>query len=225
MTAAAPRAAVRPGGSRPDGSRQWSRALLGWLEWLAHPVLAGAAFAVLSLGVVTWLPALAATAHVLRAWRSEGETRTFTGVFRAFGTYLRPLLPHAVASTAGLTLLAVDIAFLVGRTGGVALVLVLLALGLLLVAVPYHVALAVVAGTYPAGTPHAWVREALWFAFGSVSRGTALLGAVVATPVFSLVIPAGPLLLSASVPVLVGLVILDQTGSPDQTSPDQTEDA
>jgi hypothetical protein len=221
MTAAAPRAQVRP-----DGSRQWSRTLLGWLEWLAHPVLAGAAFAVLSLGVVTWLPALAATAHALRAWRTDGETRTFTGVFRAFGTYLRPLLPHAVASTAGLALLAVDITFLVGRTGVVALVLVLLALGLLLVAVPYHVALAVVAGAHPGGTARGWAGEALWFAFGSVSRGTALLGAVIATPVFSLVVPAGPLLLSASVPVLVGLVILDQTVPPDQTvTLAQTEDA
>ncbi|MFD7309709.1 hypothetical protein [Promicromonospora sp. NPDC059942] len=208
---------------RPDGSRQWSRTLLGWLEWLAHPVLAGVAFAVLCVGVVTWLPALAATAHALRAWRADGETRTFTGVFRAFGIYLRPLLVHAVASTAGLALLVVDVVFLAGRTGPAAVVLVLLALGLLLVAVPYHLALAVVAGADPAGTARGWVGDALWFAFGSVARGTALLGAVVATPVFSLVIPAGPLLLSASVPVLVGLVILDQTVVPDRTDP--TEDA
>ncbi|MGW2094398.1 hypothetical protein [Promicromonospora sukumoe] len=216
--------AVAPAPVRPDGSRQWSRTLLGWLEWLAHPVLAGLAYAVLCVGVVTWLPALAATAHALRAWRTDGETRTFTGVFRAFGTYVRPLLPHAVASTAGLVLLVVDVVFLTGRTGPAAVVLVLLALGLLLVAVPYHLALAVVAGAHPEGTARGWVAEALWFAFGSVARGTALLGAVVATPVFSLVVPAGPLLLSASVPVLVGLVILDQTMAPDATvTPDRTE--
>ncbi|GAA1725436.1 hypothetical protein GCM10009809_21550 [Isoptericola hypogeus] len=204
------RAAARPGAA-PDRSRRWSQTLMGWLEWLAHPVAAGAAFAILCLGVVTWLPALAATGHALRAWRTEGEGRTFTGVFRAFGTYLRPLLGHGVASTAGLALLAADVAFLVGRTGPAAVVLVMLAIGLLVAAVPYHLALAVVAAVRPGGSLRTWAPGALWFAFGSVPRGTALLGAAVATPVFSLVVPAGPLLLCASVPVLVGLVILDQT--------------
>ncbi|MFE6734608.1 hypothetical protein [Microbacterium sp. NPDC057650] len=191
-------------------SRSWSRALLGWLEWLAYPVLAGAAFAILCLGVVTWLPALAATGHALRAWRTDGDTRCFTGVFRAFPRYLRPLLPHALISTAGLALLVVDAAFLVGRTGPVAVVLVMLVLGLLAAAVPYHLALAVVAAVQPDDTARQWARSALWFAFGSARRGTALLGAAVATPVLSLVVPAGPLLLSASVPVLVGLMLVDQ---------------
>jgi len=197
--------------ARQDRSRRWSQTFLGWLEWLAHPVAAGAAFAILCLGVVTWLPALAAVAHTLRAWRTDGDGRSFTGVFRAFGTYWRPLLGHAVASTAGLALLVVDVVFLAGRSGPAAVVLVMLALGLLVASVPYHLALAVVAAARPAGGVRAWVPGALWFAFGSVPRGTALLGAAVATPVFSLVVPAGPLLLCASVPVLVGLVILDQT--------------
>lgn|GEM_PF-2507304 len=211
MTAASgARAAARPG-TAPDRSRRWSQTLMGWLEWLAHPVAAGAAFAILCLGVVTWLPALAATGHALRAWRTEDDGRTFTGVFRAFGSYLRPLLGHAVASTAGLALLGIDVAFLAGRSGPAAVVLVMLAIGLLVAAVPYHLALAVVAAARPDGSVRTWVPGALWFAFGSVPRGTALLSAAVATPVFSLVVPAGPLLLCASVPVLVGLVILDQT--------------
>ncbi|MFE5334853.1 DUF624 domain-containing protein [Isoptericola sp. NPDC056573] len=200
-----------PAPARQDRSRRWSQTFLGWLEWLAHPVAAGAAFAILCLGVVTWLPALAAVGHTLRAWRTEGDGRSFTGVFRAFGVYWRPLLGHAVASTAALALLVVDVVFLVGRSGPAAVVLVMLALGLLVASVPYHLALAVVAAARPEGSVRTWVPGALWFAFASVPRGTALLGAAVATPVFSLVVPAGPLLLCASVPVLVGLVILDQT--------------
>ncbi|MFE5307015.1 DUF624 domain-containing protein [Isoptericola sp. NPDC056605] len=200
-----------PAPARQDRSRRWSQTFLGWLEWLAHPVAAGAAFAILCLGVVTWLPALAAVGHTLRAWRTEGDGRSFTGVFRAFGAYWRPLLGHAVASTAALALLVVDVVFLVGRSGPAAVVLVMLALGLLVASVPYHLALAVVAAARPEGSVRTWVPGALWFAFASVPRGTALLGAAVATPVFSLVVPAGPLLLCASVPVLVGLVILDQT--------------
>lgn len=200
-----------PATVRQDRSRRWSQTFLGWLEWLAHPVAAGAAFAILCLGVVTWLPALAAVGRTLRAWRTDGDGRSFTGVFRAFGAYWRPLLGHGIASTAGLALLVVDVVFLVGRSGPAAVVLVMLALGLLVASVPYHLALAVVAAARPAGGVRTWVPGALWFAFGSVPRGTALLGAAVATPVFSLVVPAGPLLLCASVPVLVGLVILDQT--------------
>ncbi|MCZ2264952.1 DUF624 domain-containing protein [Isoptericola sp. QY 916] len=200
-----------PAPARQDRSRRWSQTFLGWLEWLAHPVAAGAAFAILCLGVVTWLPALAAVGRTLRAWRTDGDGRSFTGVFRAFGAYWRPLLGHAVASTAGLALLLVDVVFLVGRSGPAAVVLVMLALGLLVASVPYHLALAVVAAARPDGSVRTWAPGALWFAFGSVPRGTALLGAAVATPVFSLVVPAGPLLLCASVPVLVGLVILDQT--------------
>jgi uncharacterized membrane protein YesL len=174
-------AAVRP--TPPaDRSRRWSQTLLGWLEWLAHPVAAGAAFAILCLGVVTWLPALAATAHALRAWRADGDGRSFTGVFRAFGTYWRPLLGHAVASTAGLALLVVDVVFLVGRSGPAAVVLVMLALGLLVASVPYHLALAVVAAARPDGGMRAWVRGALWFAFGSVRRGPPPRGGARAPP-------------------------------------------
>jgi uncharacterized membrane protein YesL len=211
MTAAPAARPAAPDRAPADRSRRWSQTLMGWLEWLAHPVAAGAAFAILCLGVVTWLPALAATGHALRAWRTEGDGRSFTGVFRAFRVYWRPLLGHGVASTAALALLVVDVVFLVGRSGPAAVVLVMLALGLLVAAVPYHLALAVVAAARPDGSLRTWVPGALWFAFGSVPRGTALLGAAVATPVFSLVLPAGPLLLCASVPVLVGLVILDQT--------------
>ncbi|MCK9793920.1 DUF624 domain-containing protein [Isoptericola sp. 4D.3] len=200
-----------PAPARQDRSRRWSQTFLGWLEWLAHPVAAGAAFAILCLGVVTWLPALAAVGHTLRGWRTDGDGRSFTGVFRAFRAYWRPLLGHGVASTAGLALLVADVVFLVGRSGPAAVVLVMLAIGLLVAAVPYHLALAVAAAARPEGALATWVPGALWFAFASVPRGTALLGAAVATPVFSLVVPAGPLLLCASVPVLVGLVILDQT--------------
>lgn len=195
----------------PNRTRGWARKLLGLLEWLAYPVLAGAAFALLCIGVVTWLPALAATGHALRVWQTDGETRCFTGVFRAFRGYLRPLLPHAVISTAGLALLALDAAFLVGRTGPFALILLMLVLGLLAAAVPYHLALAVAAAVHPGGTMRRWAGAALWLAFGSARRGTALLGAAIAAPVLSLVVPAGPLLLSATIPVLVGLVIFDQT--------------
>jgi len=61
------------------------------LEFTAYPALAGAALCVLSLGVITWLPTLAATAAALRQWRAEHDSRCFIAVFAAFPRYWRSL--------------------------------------------------------------------------------------------------------------------------------------
>jgi hypothetical protein len=54
----------------------------------------------------------------------------------------------------------------------------------------------------------AWLRGAVWFAFGSADRGTVLLGAAVAALILSIAVPTGPLLLGATVLLLI---IADQT--------------
>ncbi|GAA2180515.1 hypothetical protein GCM10009785_11660 [Brooklawnia cerclae] len=192
-------------------ARRRHRPIFWWLDYLAYPAMAGVAFVVLALGVVTWLPALAAAGRALDGWRTNGDTSVLTGTFRAFRRYARVLMPHAVVSTLALALLAIDVIFLSGRSGPVALALFMICLGLVLVLLIYHVALAVVAATRPDESVGEWIRGALWFAFGSVTRGTALLGAIVAAPICSLPIPLGPLLFSATAPVLVGLLVLDRT--------------
>lgn len=193
-----------------DGSgRSWSVALLGGLGYLAHPVQAGAALLLLGLGVITWLPAAAAAAHALHRWRTDGDQACFTATFRAFPHYWRRLWPLGIAAAAGAVLLSANLSFLYGR-GGPAPVLLLAQLGLIAVAVPYLLAVAVVAARAPERTTHAWLQGAAWFAFGSPARGTALLGAAVAAPILSIVIPAGPLLLGGTVPLLIGLIIAEQ---------------
>ncbi len=205
--------ASRPGSAgtvRPlvGGGRRWSTALLAGLGYLAHPVQAGAALLLLGCGVVTWLPALAAAAAALHGWRSADDRACFTGTFRHFPHYWHRLWKHSVALTSGVGLLVANVLFLYGR-GGPAAALLLAQLGLIAVAVPYHLALAVVAARDPAGATGDWVRGAAWFAFGSAARGTALLGAAIAAPVLSVVVPAGPLLLGATGPLLIGLIIAD----------------
>ncbi|HEY6740683.1 MAG TPA: hypothetical protein VI076_17705 [Actinopolymorphaceae bacterium] len=182
-----------------------ARTALRWLAWVAYPALAGAGFVVLALGVVTWLPALAAMADTLRAWRRDGEERCFLGVFVAFPRYLRTLLPHAVVSTVVTALLAVDIVFLLGRPEPVAFLLLCGVVGLGGVFVLYHLGLAVAAACCPEGGPDVWRRRALVLAFGSPRRTVAWLASVVAAPVLSLPVPFGPLLLGPSLPILVGL--------------------
>lgn len=189
----------------------FSRRALDWLGWVANPAAAGAAFTVLCLGIVTWLPALAAVGFALNRWRTDGDTRCFTGVFTGWRKYWRQLLPHSVLMTLAAVIAASNLSFLSGRSGPLVLTLFMIHVGLVAAAVTYHLALAVAAGRNPSGSAADWRRTAFRLAFTSVPRGTALLGAAVAAPVFSLVVPAGPLLLGTTVPVLVGLLVADHS--------------
>ncbi|MEU3215175.1 hypothetical protein [Streptomyces sp. NPDC006971] len=183
--------------------------LLRGLEFVAYPAAAGAAFALLSLGVVTWLPALAALGNALQRWRAEGDGRCFVNVLTAFPRYWRALWPHSLASTAAALLLAANILHLLGRPEPWTFVLLAAQVGIAAALTVHHVALAAEAGRSPGGTVRAWSRGALALGFGSAARGTALLGAVVSAALLSLVVPLGPLLLGPSVPVLLALSFAD----------------
>ncbi|WP_327365548.1 hypothetical protein [Streptomyces sp. NBC_01217] len=183
--------------------------LLRRLEFVAYPAAAGAAFAVLSLGVVTWLPALAAMGHALQRWRAEGDSHCFTGTFSAFPQYWRALWRHSLASTAAGLVLSANTVHLLGRTEPWTFVLLAAQVGIAAVVVIHHVALAAEAGRLPHGTVRTWSRGALALGFGSAARGTALLGAVISAALLSLVLPLGPLLLGPSIPVLLALSFAD----------------
>jgi hypothetical protein len=172
--------------------------------------MAGAAFTILCLGIVTWLPALAAVGFALNRWRTDGDTRCFTGVFTGWRTYWRPLLPHSILMTIAVLIAISNLSFLAAHSGALVVTLFMIHIGLLAAAVTYHLGLAVAAGRKPSDSAANWRRTAFRLAFTSVPRGTALLGAAIAAPVFSLVVPAGPLLLGTTVPVLVGLLVADR---------------
>ncbi|MFC9757540.1 DUF624 domain-containing protein [Streptomyces sp. NPDC056921] len=183
--------------------------LLRRLEFVAYPAAAGAAFTLLSLGVVTWLPALAAMGHALQRWRAEGDNRCFTNTFAAFPQYWRSLWRHSLASTAAAIVLAANIVHLLGRPEPWTFVLLAAQVGIAAALTIHHVALAAEAGRSPRDTVRTWSRGALALGFGSAARGTALLGAVVSAALISLVVPLGPLLLGPSIPVLLALSFAD----------------
>ena len=179
------------------------------LEWVAYPALGGAAFCLLALGVVTWLPALAALAATLHRWRRDGDTRCFAGVLRAFPRYWRALWRHALVATAVPAAILVAIVFLAGRPEPLAIPLLAVQVGGLAAFAVYHLALAVVAGHDPAA-PASWRARALVLGFGSPCRGLVLLCALVLTPVVGLPLAVGPLLFGPSLPVLFALTLLDR---------------
>ncbi|TXL88129.1 DUF624 domain-containing protein [Streptomyces sp. IB2014 016-6] len=183
--------------------------LLRRLEFIAYPAAAGAACAVLSLGVVTWLPALAAMAHALQRWRAEGDNRVFVNAFAAFPRYWRALWRHGLVSTAAAVVLAANIVYLLSRSEPWTFVVLAAQVGIAAALVIHHIALAAEAGRTPRGSVRTWSAGALALGFGSPARGTALLGAVISAVLLSLVVPLGPLLLGPSIPVLLALSFAD----------------
>ncbi|MFF2183604.1 hypothetical protein [Streptomyces sp. NPDC058155] len=183
--------------------------LLRRLEFIAYPAAAGAACAVLSLGVVTWLPALAAMAHALQGWRTEGDNRVFVNAFAAFPRYWRALWRHGLVSTAAAVVLGANIVYLLSRSEPWTFVVLAAQVGIAAALVIHHIALAAEAGRTPRGSVRAWSAGALALGFGSPARGTALLGAVISAVLLSLVVPLGPLLLGPSIPVLLALSFAD----------------
>lgn len=183
--------------------------LLRRLEFIAYPAAAGAACAVLSLGVVTWLPALAAMAHALQRWRTEGDNRVFVNAFAAFPRYWRALWRHGLVSTAAAVVLGANIVYLLSRSEPWTFVVLAAQVGIAAALVIHHIALAAEAGRTPRGSVRTWSAGALALGFGSVARGTALLGAVISAVLLSLVVPLGPLLLGPSIPVLLALSFAD----------------
>ncbi|GAA2796998.1 hypothetical protein [Kribbella solani] len=203
-----------PGSRTPNASISTAgamgRRVLDLLGWVTFPAMAGAAFVVLALGIVTWLPALAGVGFALERWRRDGDSRCFAGVFTGWRKFWRPLLPHSILMTVATLVAVSNLWFLAGKSGPLVVALFMVHVGLLAAAITYHLALAVAAARAPDELPTTWRKTAFRLAFTSVPRGTALLGAAIAAPVFSLVVPAGPLLLGTTVPVLVGLLVADR---------------
>lgn len=196
-----------------DAGAGWEAAALRIMSWIACPALAGAALALLCLGVVTWLPAWAAAAHSLHRWRTEGDNRCFAGTFAAFPRYCRRLFAHSCAATVVGAVLAGNMAFLTGRHEPVALALLAVQVGIALALVTYHLSLAVVAGLDRAGDSARWRRAAAVLAFGSGRRGLLLITAAIGAPLLSLPVPLGPIVLGPTVPLLVGLAAARRLGA------------
>lgn len=195
---------------RPGEGTGWAGPALRGLEFVAFPAMAGAAFCLLALGVVTWLPALAALASALHRWRRDGDTRCFTGVLAAFPGYWRAMWRHALVATVAPAAMLVAIGFLAGRPEPVSIPLLAVQVGGLAAFAVYHLALAVVAGHDPSA-PATWRARALVFAFGSPRRGLVLVAALVLAPVVTLPLVVGPLLFGPSLPVLCGLLLRERS--------------
>ncbi|MBN3928262.1 hypothetical protein IQ279_01150 [Streptomyces verrucosisporus] len=186
----------------------WERGALRAMEFVAQPALAGAAFCLLALGVVTWLPALAAAAVALQDWRRDGGGRPFTGTLRAFPRCWRALWRDGLAASALIAVLAVNCLFLLETASPVAYLLLPAQLVLLAALAVYSLSLT--AG-FAVDAEGGLRRRAAGFAFGSPGRGLALLLAVLLVPPAVLPVPLGPLLFGPTLPLLLALSLYAPT--------------
>jgi hypothetical protein len=183
----------------------WEGTALRWLEWVANPALAGLAFCLLCVGVVTWLPALAATAYALHRWRTDDEQQVFSTVLDSFGRYWSALWRHGLVSTLAVAVLVANLVFLAGRTSAVAFGLFAVQAGIAGALVPYHLSLAAVAARSPEH-PGRWRRDAVVLAFGGW-RGPVLFGSALAAVLLTLPLAVGPLLFGPTLPLLLALAL------------------
>ncbi|WP_103509372.1 hypothetical protein [Streptomyces sp. SM13] len=186
----------------------WERGALRAMEFVAQPALAGAAFCLLALGVVTWLPALAAAGSALQDWRGEGAGRPFTGTLRAFPRLWGALWRESLVATAVLAVLTLNCLFLLDTGSATGLVLLPVQVGLMAVSAVYALSLAAVCAVGGDAEPR---RRAAVLAFGSPRRTVALLLVLVLAPLAVLPIPLGPLLLGPTLPLLLALSLLTPT--------------
>ncbi|QHY94410.1 hypothetical protein SSPS47_04620 [Streptomyces sp. S4.7] len=188
----------------------WERGALRAMEFVAQPALAGAAFCLLALGVVTWLPALAAAGSALQDWRGDGGGRPFTATLRAFPRFWRALWKEGLVATAVLAVLTLNCLFLLDTGSTTGLVLLPVQAGLMATVAVYALSLAAVRAV---GTDRDPRRAAAVLAFGSPRRTAALLLVLVLAPLAVLPIPLGPLLLGPTLPLLLALSLHTPTHS------------
>jgi len=148
-TAGPGRSGAAHGGGTPRRTG-WEDRLLGALVHPMNIAAAGLAAAVLSIGVVTAIPAVIAASRAMQRWLAGDDQAVFTGVFREFAATWRRSLPIGIAGVLVAVILVVDVAFLTEQLAGgsgVAIALlaatapVAIAIGLLLLALPVSAAL------------------------------------------------------------------------------------
>lgn len=204
-----PAAATRPGGTR------WEDRLLAAMAYPMNLAAAGLAALILSLPLVSAVPAGIAAARAMNGWLRDGDSAVFTATFREFRATWRRSLPLGVAAVVACAMLAVNAAFLgdqlTSAPGPVALVLtaatvpVSIAVALLLLAIP------VAAARRPEATRLDWVIEAGYLIARAPLRALFLLALVIAAWLTFYLVPALAPFFALSVPGYLALVTLDRS--------------
>ncbi|SDD63603.1 Uncharacterized membrane protein YesL [Sanguibacter gelidistatuariae] len=190
--------------------RRWEHKLLTILSYPANLMFAGVAAAILSLGVVTALPAAIAASRAMSLWLRDGEDAVFTTTFKEFAATWRRSLPLGVASVVIVLVLSANTVFLWGRAGsgadgpalllGAATAVLGCAGALVLLALP------VATTRSPDGDRRSWLIESAYLVARRPLRSVILLGIVVAVAATFYLLPTLVPFVGISIPVYLALV-------------------
>ncbi len=188
---------------------RWERTLLGALTYPGNIILGSVAVLVLSLGVITALPAAIALARAFARWTADGDDKVFTNTFREFASTWRRTLGLGVIAVVVFGIMVADVLFLsfqLSQPGGsLALLFTAAVLPLAAVACVYTVAITAASTLTTESKASAWVREAFVLMLGSPSRSLLVLLTVIVVVVVSVLLPTLAPFAAIAVPVYVGV--------------------
>ncbi|MGV8896083.1 MAG: DUF624 domain-containing protein [Rhodoglobus sp.] len=188
---------------------RWERTLLGALTYPGNIILGSVAVLVLSLGVITALPAAIALARAFASWTAHGDDKVFTNTFREFARTWRRTLGLGVVAVVVFGIMVADglfLSFQLSLPGGsLALLFSAAVLPLSAVACVYTVAITAAATLNTEANASTWIREAFVLMLGSPRRSLLVLLTVVAVVVTCLLLPTLAPFAAIAVPVYVGV--------------------
>ena len=191
---------------------RWEHKLLTLLRYPANLMFAGLAATILSLGVVTALPAAVAASRAMSGWLRDGDDTVFTTTFAEFAATWRRTLPLGVGAVAVVVVLAANTAFLWDRAGaasgadgpalllGAATAVLTCAVALVLLALP------VAATRTPDGDRRGWLVESAYLVARRPLRSVTLLVIVAAVAATFYLLPTLVPFVGISVPAYLALV-------------------
>lgn len=190
-----------------DGASRtrWEHRVLAVLAYPANLALAGVAAFLLTVPIVTWLPAWVAAGRALHRWLTEGDDRVFTTTLREFAATWRRTVPAGLVATVVAAMFVVNLIFLGSRDTPVAFLLAMAMLPVGVAGLVVAVMLPVAAARRPEAAMREWLTDVVTLAVTRPLASVVLVVLVVAFGLTCVLLPTIIPFFGLSVPVWLGL--------------------
>lgn len=197
---------------RPQGTRRsprWETTLLGALAYPGNIFLGSLAVLILSLGIITVLPAAIALARAFALWNVTNDDKVFTNTFRQFRETWRRTLGLGAIATVVFAILVADGIFLAAQltsTGDpMALMFAAAVMPIAAAVGVFAVALTAAATLSTEADARTWAREGFVLMLQHPRRLLLVLLTLTVTIVASVLLPSLAPFVTIALPVYVGV--------------------
>lgn len=190
---------------RPKKKSRWEGRLLAALVYPANLILGGLAALILSLGIITILPAAIALARAFADWTHSGNDGVFTNTFRQFADTWRRSWLLGVGATVVAAVVIVDLVFLAYQLseGGSAFGVIAGAamLPMAVFCLVFSLAITAAAARLSDATAQDWLKDAARTILSMPLRSFGVLAVTTATAAFGVLLPTMIPFIALAVPV------------------------